>query len=282
VGKILQQHLEPRFPLEPVRFQYVASDAGNEYDLQVKSPNRQFELRNSHMAIDSHRPPKNIWDGIFMPVGIAIAWYLFSKPIFILRQIGMPSDSFLASNASELSLLLFFLGVGFVSLGPGLMLSNFTLWTIPFIRNQQNRLCEGHGDRVFKQANKDLLKFSVAMFILVYPVSFFRGLNYYALAPEGVSYRPWFGIHPVHYEWQQIKEIRTACYSGSKGSNGQYSLVFEDGRKIDLNTFSTRDFFSNYSTISKFLNGVPFDFHFDGQMSESCPRSWRPYFQNRP
>jgi hypothetical protein len=94
------------------------------------------------MAVNSRRPPKNIWDVIFMPVGLAIAWDAFSLPIFILRQIEMPADAFLASNASKFSLLLFFLGVGFVSIGPGLILSNFILWAIAFTRNQQNRLCE--------------------------------------------------------------------------------------------------------------------------------------------
>ncbi len=79
------------------------------------------------MAVNSRRLPKNIWDVIFIPLGIAIAWYAFSLPIFILRQIEMPADAFLASNASEFSLLLFFLGVGFVSIGPGLMLSNFIM-----------------------------------------------------------------------------------------------------------------------------------------------------------
>jgi hypothetical protein len=234
------------------------------------------------MDVDSRRPPKNIWDVIFMPAGIAIAWYMFSLPIFILRRIDMPVDAFLASNASELSILLFFLGVGFVSIGPGLLLSNLILWTIPFIRDEQNRSCEGHGDKVFKQANKDLRKFSVAIFILVYPVSVFGGLNYYALAPEGVSYRPWFTVHPVHYEWRQIREIKTACYRTSKDSNGQYLIIFDDGRKIDLNAFSTKNFFSNYSTVAKFLDEVPFDFHFDEQMSKSCPQSWQPYFQKRP
>jgi len=235
------------------------------------------------MAVNSRRPPKNIWDVIFMPVGIAIAWYAFSLPIFILRQIEMPADAFLASNASEFSLLLFFLGVGFVSIGPGLMLSNFVLWAIPFTRNQQNRLCEGHGDRVFRQANRGLAIFSVGLFFLIYPVSLLGGLDYYALTPEGASYRPWFAVHPVHYEWRQIKEIKTACYRTSKGgSSGQYNVIFEDGRKIDLNTFSTRNFFSHYSMLSKSLNGVPFDFHFDEQMSKSCPQSWLPYFQNRP
>lgn len=234
------------------------------------------------MAVNPRRPPKNIWDVIFMPLCVAIAWYLLSFPIFILRQIGMPARIFLASGASELSILLFFLGVGFVSLGPGFILSNCILGAIPFIRKQQDQLCEGDGVRVFKQANKDLLKMSVAMFFLVYPASVFGGLNYYALAPEGVSYRPWFAVHPIHYEWRQVREIKTACYRTRNDSNGQYLVIFEDGRKIDLNAFSTRNFFSSYSTISNFLDEVPFDFHFDEQMSKSCPQSWLPYFQNRP
>lgn len=234
------------------------------------------------MSADPRRPPKTIWDVIFMPVGVVVAWYLLSFPIFAFRKIGMPTDTFFASGASESSVLLFFLGVGFVSLGPGLILSNLALWTIPFNRKQQDKLCEGHGDRVFKQANKDLLKFSVAIFVLVYPISVFGGLNYYSLAPEGVSYRPWFAVQPIHYEWRQIRGIKTACYRTSRDSNGQYSVIFDDGRKIDLNAFSTRDFFSSYSTISKFLDGVPFDFRFDERVSQSCPQSWLPYFQNRP
>lgn len=234
------------------------------------------------VAVDSRRPPKTIWDAICMPLGIAAAWYLFSFPIFRLRQIGMPADAFLASGASELSVLLFFLGVGFVSLGPGLLLSNLILGAIPFTRRQQNRLCDGDGDRMLKQANKDLLKFSVAIFFLAYPISVFGGLNYYALAPGGVSYRPLFAAHPVHYQWRRIKEIETACYRTSKDSNGQYFLIFDDGRKIDLNAFSKRNFFSSYSTISGFLDGVPFNFRFDEQASESCPKSWLPYFQKRP
>lgn len=243
---------------------------------------RYTRSRIVFVAVDSRRPPKTIWNVICMPIGIAAAWYLFSFPIFRLRQIGMPADAFFASGASELSILLFFLGVGFVSLGPGLLLSNLILWMIPFTRKQQNSLCNGDGERVLKQASKDLLKFSVVIFVLAYPISVFGGLNYYALAPGGVSYRPWSAVRPVHYQWRRIREIETACYRTSKDSNGQYLFIFDDGRKIDLNAFSTKTFFSTYSTISKFLEGVPFTFRFDEQVSESCPKSWLPYFQKRP
>jgi hypothetical protein len=234
------------------------------------------------MVVNSRRPPKNIWDMICLPIGVATAWYLFSEPIFMFRQIGMPADAFLASNASELSVLLFFLGVGFVALGPGLMLSNFILWTVPFTRRQQDRLNDGHGDLVFKQANKGLQKFSVALIIFLYPLSFLAGLNYFALSPTGVFYRPWFAAHAIHYEWRQITGISTACYSDSKHPIGRYIIWFNDGRDIDLNAFSTRDFFANYQTISKYLNGIPFNFYFDEQMSKTCPQSWLPYFQKSP
>jgi hypothetical protein len=46
--------------------------------------------------------------------------------------------------------------------------------------------------------------FSVGLFFLIYPVRLLGGLNYYALTPEGASYRPWFPVHPVHYFPQGI------------------------------------------------------------------------------
>jgi hypothetical protein len=234
------------------------------------------------MPVNSRRLPKNIWDGICMPLGIGIAWYLFSKPIFILRQMGMPADTFFASNASEFSGLLFYLGIGMVCLGPGLLLPNHILWAIPYTRNQQNQLCGGRGEEVFRQANKGLLKFSIPLVVFLYPLSFFGGLNYFALSPAGVFYRPWFAVHSVHYDWMQITGISTACWNSSKNANGRYVVRFNDGRNIDLIAMSARDLFLNYPTISKYLDGIPFDFYFDEQFSNSCPRSWRPYFQQRP
>lgn len=234
------------------------------------------------MVVNSRRLPKNIWDVICMPLGIAIAWYLFSKPIFILRQIGIPADTFLASNANEISALLFYIGVGMVCLGPGMLLSNYIQRAIPYTRNQQNQLNGGRGEEVFRQANKGLVKFSIPLFVFLYPLSFFGGLNYFALSPAGVFYRPWFAVHSIHYDWMQITGISTACYNDSKKSTGRYVVRFNDGRNIDLNAVSARDFFLNYPKLSKYLDGVPFNFYFDEQMSRSCPRSWRPYFQNRP
>jgi hypothetical protein len=234
------------------------------------------------MDANPRRAPKNIWDGIFTLLGIPTAWYVFSFPIFELRKIGMPVDSFLASNASELSALLFFLGVSVVSLGPGCMLSNWIQWVIPFTRKQQDILNDRHGGAVFRRATKGLLKFSLATFVLIYPCSFLAGLNYYSIAPDGVFYRPWFAIHTIHYDWPQITGISTACYYGSKSPTGRYFIWFDDGRDIDLIAISTRDFFLNYSTLSRYLSAIPFNFYFDEQMSTSCPRSWRPYFQKRP
>jgi hypothetical protein len=59
------------------------------------------------MAVNSRRPPKNIWDVIFMPLGIAIAWYAFSLPIFILRQIEMPADFFSIQRERVLASFIF-------------------------------------------------------------------------------------------------------------------------------------------------------------------------------
>src|ERR1700722_2611008 len=101
-----------------------------------------------HMPVNSRRLPKNIWEGICMALGIAIAWYLFSKPIYILRQVGMPADSFFGSNASEFSALLFYIGVGMVCLGPGMLLSNYIQWAIPYTRSQQNQLNGERGEEV--------------------------------------------------------------------------------------------------------------------------------------
>ena len=235
------------------------------------------------MPVNSRRLPKNIWDGICMPLGIVIAWYLFSKPIFMLRQMGMPADAFFSSNASEFSALLFYIGVGMVCLGPGMLLSNYIQWAIPYTRNQQNQMNAGHSDEIFRQANKGLFKFSIPLVVFLYPLSFFGGLNYFVLSPAGVFYRPWFTVHSIHYEWRQITGISTACWSGSKsGPNGRYVFRFNDGGNIDLIAYSARDFFLNYPTISKYLDGVPFNFYFDEQLSKSCPQSWRPYFQQRP
>jgi hypothetical protein len=255
------------------------------YDSRAESQNWLFKAKNGieeHMLVNSHRLPKNIWDGVCMPLGIAIAWYLFSKPIFILRQTGMPADTFFASNASELSGLLFYLGVGMVALGPGMILSNWIQWVLPYTRNQQNQLNGGRGEEVIRQANRSLVKFSIPLFVFLYPLSFFGGLNYFALSPAGVFYRPWFATHSVKYDWMQITGISTACWIGSKSPNGRYVFRFNDDRNVDLIAMSTRDFFLNYPSISKYLDGVPFNFYFDEQLSKSCPQSWRPYFQHRP
>lgn len=229
------------------------------------------------------RPPKNIWDVVLTPLGIAAAYYALIWPILAVRRIGVPSDAFYASYASEGALLLFFLGIGFVALGPGIMLSNVIQWSIPYLRALQDRLNGGDSSSVFRQATRQLRFVSLAIFVLVYPLSILGGLNYFALSPDGISYRPMFSVHVVHYRWQQVKSIETACYTGSKGNpNGQYFLVFDDGRHIDLNAFSARDFFAHYSVISTSLRGVAFSFRFDDQSSTSCPASWLPYFQSPP
>jgi hypothetical protein len=194
----------------------------------------------------------------------------------------MPPDSFYASSANEFSALLFYIGVGMVSLGPGALLSNCIQWAIPHTRNRQNQLNGGRGEEVIRQANKGLLKFSILLLVVLYPLSFFGGLNYFALSPAGVFYRPWFAVHAVRYDWTQITGIRTSCYNNGKNSAGRYVLHFNDRQNIDLDAVSARDFFLMYPTMSKYLNGVPFEFNFDQEISRSCPRSWRPYFQNRP
>jgi hypothetical protein len=232
-------------------------------------------------AINPRRPPKNIWDAVFVPLGVAAAWLLLGWPIFYARQVGMPSDAFMRSPASEFSFLVFVLGVGLASIGPGLLLSNATLWAIPPLRNQQDQLCHGKGKEVFEQANKGLFRFSLAIFFIVYPFAFAAGLDYFALAPDGVHYRRLSSTTKL-YAWSEVKQIKSKCYT-AKSPNGQYEIFFSDGRSVDLAAYSERDFFAAYPRFSGLLQQAPaFNFYFDADASLSCPASWVPYFATPP
>lgn len=160
-----------------------------------------------------------------MSLGVAAAYYLFSRPIVILRRIGMPADTFFASTANELSVLLFLLGLGLVALGPGFILSNLIQRTIPYLRTLQNRLNHPQGNQAFNQATKGLLQFSLGTFVLIYPLSILGGLNYCALSPDGVFYRPWFALHVIHYQWRQVKDIAQGPYRLDKPGATSQSTV---------------------------------------------------------
>lgn len=217
-----------------------------------------------------------------MPLGVAAAWLLLAWPIFYTRQLGMPSDAFMRSPAREFSFLVFVLGVGLASIGPGLLLSNATLWAIPPLRKQQDQLCQGKGKEVFKQANQGLFRFSLAIFLVVYPFAFAAGLDYFALAQDGVHYRPLLSATPKLYAWNDVKQIKSKCYT-AKSPNGQYEIFFSDGRSVDLVAYSERDFFAAYPGLSALLQKAPaFNFYFDADASVSCPVSWMPYFATRP
>ena len=215
-----------------------------------------------------------------MPLGVATSWVLLSGPIFYIRRTGMPSDAFLLAPASEFSFLAFVLGVGLASIGPGLLLSNSMLSAIARLRKQQDKLCRGKGEEVLKQVNRGLFHFSVVILLVLYPVSFAAGLNYFALAPEGVHYRHCFSVQPNIYAWNEIRHIRSKCYR-RKEPTGQYEIVFADGRSVDLAAYSEADFFAAYPQLVASLRQAPvFDFYFGA--SVSCPVSWIPYFATSP
>ena len=238
--------------------------------------------RSIELPVNPRRPPKNIWDAVFMPLGVASAWVLLSWPIFYFRNTGMPSDAFMLAPASEFSFLVFVLGVGLASIGPGLLLSNSMLWAISPLRKQQDKLCHGKGKEVLKQANRGLFHFSLVILIVLYPVSFAAGLNYFALAPGGVHYRHYLSAQPKIYAWSEIRHIRSKCYR-RKEPTGQYEIAFADGHSIDLAAYSEEDFFAAYPRLSASLRQAPgFDFYFDANASVSCPVSWIPYFATIP
>jgi hypothetical protein len=233
-------------------------------------------------AVNPHRPPKNIWDVLFMPLGVATAWLLLAWPIFYARQIGMPSDAFMRAPASEFSFLVLVLGVGVASIGPGLLLANSALWLVPPLREQQDKLCHGKGKEVFERANQGLLRFSLAIFLVAYPFAFAAGLDYFALAPNGVHYRPFLSVRPKLYSWNEVKQIKSKCYT-AKSPNGQYEIFFSDGRSVNLAAYSERDFFAAYPRLSASLQQASaVTFYFDDDASVSCPASWVPYFATRP
>ena len=234
------------------------------------------------LAAKARRPPKDVWEFVLMPLGIAAAWWLLAMPIFLARSIGMPKDAFLTGPGNELSILLFFLGVGFVAIGPGLLLSNLAIWSVPPLRARQDRLCEGQGEAVFRLAMRQLAKLSLAVLLVVYPLSWLGGMNYFALTAEGATARPYLTIGAKRYRWDQVRAIQSRCYRGGRSPVGRYLLVFDVGETIDIAEFSVRAFIDAYPRLSSAIGGVPFDFRFDAAASASCPRSWRPFFEKRP
>jgi hypothetical protein len=236
----------------------------------------------SNLYVNPRRPPKNISDFVFMPLGVATAWLLLSWPIFYTRRVGMPSDAFMLSPASEFSFLVFVVGVGLVSIGPGFLLSNLVLWAIPPLRRKQDQLCQGEGKEVLNQANRGLARFSLVLFLVFYPLSFAAGLNYFALAPNGVHYRHYLATQARVYPWTDITQIRSKWYR-RKEPNGRYEIVFSDRSSVDLAAYSERNFFAAYARLSASLQQAPaFKFYFDADASVSCPVSWIPYFATRP
>lgn len=209
-----------------------------------------------------------------MPLGGAGVWILLAWPIFHLRRAGMPSDAFMLGPASELSFLVFVLGLGFASIGPGLLLANAIVGAI---------LPSGDHSEGAKQESRTLVRVSGVILLVVYPISFVAGLNYFALAPDGVHYRDYLAVQPKVYGWQDIRHVRSRCYRTTKSPNGQYEIVFADGRSVNLTAYSEADFFTAYGRLSDALrHAPPFDFYFDVDASVSCPASWRPYFATRP
>lgn len=133
-----------------------------------------------------------------------------------------------------------------------------------------------------KQEIRPLVHFSVVILLVLYPISFAAGLNYFALAQDGVHYRDYLSAQPRVYPWTEIRHIRSSCYR-RKSPTGRYEIVFADGRSVDLVAYSEDDFFRAYGRLSESLRLAPaFDFCFDVDASVSCPASWRPYFATRP
>jgi hypothetical protein len=231
---------------------------------------------------------KSPWNLILIPfaiAGMALCWWLLALPIFHFRQSGM-SDSIFLSGGTRAGLILFYVGLGFCSIGPGFLIANAMTWFIPPARKIFDREAIGHKGTDFKSACRGLIKFSMIILIVLYPISFLAGMNYFALNQEKIFYRKALSAEISEYRWDQVKRIETMCYSKKSAGEGKFILVFDDGASINLFEAMPKNFFPAYPKISAALKNVSYDFiHQDPPKfykNKKCLPSWMPYFSERP
>lgn len=230
---------------------------------------------------------KSPWNLLLIPFGIggmALCWWLLALPIFHFRQSGMP-DSIFLSGGTRIGLTVFYIGLGLCSIGPGLLIANATAWLVPNARKTFDREANGYKGTDFKAAWSGLIKFSVIILIVVYPVSFLGGMNYFALDQEKIFYRKAFSTEVSEYRWNQVKRLETMCYSKRSSGEGQFILVFNDGASIDLFEAMPKNFFPAYPKISMALKNASYDFVWQSPpnlfKNRNCPQSWASYFSER-
>ena len=231
---------------------------------------------------------KSPWNLVLIPfalVGFTMSWWLLSRPIFWVRSWGIPEDTFLGGG-TRVGLILFYVGLMFVAIGPGLLLSNICAWLISPMRSALEGEAAAHPGTDFKSGTQGLLKFSLLIFAIFYPIAWIGGLNAYGISSEGIFYRNWFSTQVIRFEWQDVREVRTQCFSKRGAGEGEFSLVFKDGTGIDLFSAGPKKFFPVYPLVANALKGVQFEFYhgppprlFSGH---PCPGSWEKYFARKP
>jgi hypothetical protein len=237
---------------------------------------------------------KSPWNLILIPfsiAGMAFFWWLFALPIFYFQNSMNAENAFLSSG-TRIGLIMFYIGLGVTSVGPGLMIANVVAWIITPARLVFNREAEGHFGTDLRSSMTGLMRFSLVVFFVAYPISFIGGLNYYSLSTEGIFYRKMGAFKTSRYSWNEVQEIKTRCWTKRAASEGEFILVLNDDTKIDLFSSSPRKFFPAYPALSLALKGMPFQFNYEDFQPYaeafinphrlSCSTKWSPYFKVRP
>ena len=245
-------------------------------------------LRYIEQAQMRARRRKSLWNFLLVPLallGMSLSWWVLSRPIFLMRQWGMPENGFLQSG-TRVGLIFFYIGLMLCSVAPGFLFANVCARIIPATRKVFDHEAIPHPGTDFKSANRALTKFGLIVLAVFFPIALIGGMNYYCLNSEGVFYRDWFSFQVVRHDWRKVKEVRTQCYSRKSAGEGAFILIFDDGCKIDLFSSTPKSFFPAYPSIANAIKGTSFDFYFDPPptlyQSHPCPRSWESYFTRRP
>lgn len=243
---------------------------------------------NTLPAQERTRRRKSPWNLFLFPLAIfgsALSGWLLYLPIDFIRQWGMPENAFLSSG-TRVGLVFLYVGLLLVSVAPGLLFANACAWTIPIMRKTLNLESAQHPCTDFNSSNRELLKFFLVCLLVFYPFALCGGLNFYSVTPEGMFYRRWFSTHVDRLDWQQLREVRTRCYSKRSAGEASFFMVFSDGTEVDIFSAGPRKFFSTYSVLTEVLKGRPFEFRevpsptfFAGN---PCPGGWSKYFSRRP
>ena len=226
------------------------------------------------MSTWRRKSPRNLLLLPFALLGMAGAFWILSRPIFFLRKLGMPEDTFLSSG-TRIGLILFYVGLMMASIGPGLIFSNLCVGLISSAQKSN-----------LQSSSRALIRFSLLILGFAYPVAWVGGMSFYSLDSDGVFYRGWFSLKMKRYEWRQLKQIRTQCYSKKSAGEATFVLNFDDGVKIDLSSSQPKEFFAAYPLMVKALEHTPFDFYYDPPpplfSNHPCPKSWESYYARRP